>query len=268
MNFLIFGGTKRAEILFSKLSERGHSGDYIDSIESFRYDTKYDLIILPVPTLDRDGFINIPSAKKVKPEEIFCYQNEKTLIISCNYNDERFNIVDLNQREDFTYLNAVPTAEGAISIAINSSEISLTNSKIAITGYGHVGKILADKLKGLGCDITVIARSDYDIYLAKAQGFKTKLTSALNEHANNYDIIFQTIPARVLNSDVLNTLNQKTKIIELSSRGFGTDMDYAKSAGIDLIFAPALPEKTAPITAGNILYECVENILNEQKIGV
>ena len=55
--------------------------------------------------------------------------------------------------------------------SIRESEKSIGFSDALITGFGHVGKILGDRIKPLFRSVTVAARSDKDIYYAKALGF-------------------------------------------------------------------------------------------------
>ena len=41
------------------------------------------------------------------------------------------------------------------------------------------------------------------------------------------------------------------------------DFDEAKKMGLKIIWALSIPGKTAPITAGNIIYETISDILRE-----
>ena len=268
MNFLIIGGSKRSETLFKKLIESGLKADLIVSLDQLDANKSYDCIVLPIPTLTREKTLNFDTDKKINPEEFLNTFNDNPLIISCNYTNPAFNITDLNKRDDFAYLNAIPTAEGAISIAIEAMDSSLSLSKVAVLGFGHVGKILANKLKGFGSEVTIIARSNKDIYLAKTTGYETVHISNLKEQASDFDVFFQTIPAPVLDKNILDGIKKESIIIELSSRAIGSDVKYAESIGKKVINAPSLPERTAPITAGNVLFECIMNVINEQSKGV
>jgi len=51
--------------------------------------------------------------------------------------------VDLLEREEMAVLNAIPTAEGAIQIAMEEMPITLHGSNALILGFGRIGKILA-----------------------------------------------------------------------------------------------------------------------------
>ena len=101
-------------------------------------------------------------------------------------------------REDFAYLNAVPTAEGAIYYAIQNTDKALFESKILITGFGRVAKLLADRLRLLCKNVTVGARSQKDLSYAESIGFNCLNLKDLERKINNFDIIFQTVPHRII----------------------------------------------------------------------
>ena len=264
MKVLIIGNSKRLDTLYENLRLKGFETEHIKSYENLPDKIGHDLLILPVPTHNRMGLLNIENNKYMTADDLLEKVNSNALIIGCNYKNEKFNCIDINRRDDFAILNAVPTAEGAIHAAVSNCKFSLFESKILITGFGRVAKILADRLKGLKCDVTVAARSITDISFCKALGFKTADINCIEKYINNFDIIFQTVPPLILTKQVLDTMSSKNTIIELSSGSAGTDFEYASKKGIKVIHAPALPERIAPITAGNILTECVMSIISEK----
>ena len=87
--------------------------------------------------------------------------------------------VDFMQLNDVAVKNAVPTAEGAIQSAMEHSDITLSGSLCLVTGWGRCGKILAQKLKGIGADVTVSARKDADMAEISASGFKFMHTNRI-----------------------------------------------------------------------------------------
>ena len=78
-----------------------------------------------------------------------------------------------------------------------------------------------------------------------------------------FDFIFNTIPSLVIDSECIDNMKNEAIIVDLASKPGGTDINYAKFKGIKTIWALSLPGKTAPVTAGRIIKETVENILNE-----
>ena len=265
MNVCIIGQSKRLSILENNLKKAGYLVNLIPTTNELNRNVSDDIIILPIPTIANDGFLNIGGEKRLSADEVLSLCSPESLIISCGYKSEKHNIIDLNTREDFALLNAVPTAEGAICYALENTERSLFESKVLITGFGRVAKLLADRLKGLCPNITVAARSSKDLSYAEALSFKTMHINNLKDKISGYDLVFQTVPSLVISTEVVDNMSKHTVIIELSSKSKGTDYKYAETQTIKVVHAPALPEKISPITAGNILSKSVLSIISERK---
>lgn len=218
-----------------------------------------DIIILPVPTT-RDGkTVFAPETNRVIPLTEIYDKTKNQLILCCNYNFEGRNCIDYNTLDSYALLNAVPTAEGAIKIAIENTDFTLWQSKVLVIGYGRVGKILADRLKAFGAFVTVSARKPCDFALLEALGFNYINTESIKNLFLGYDIIFNTVDTEVLYGDTLKNL-PSALLVDLSTKG-GFDLEYAKSLGIKALKAPALPGKTAPKTAGKILAKTVSDLI-------
>lgn len=171
--------------------------------------------------------------------------------------------IDYINREDFAVLNALPTAEGAIYIAMRELEYTISSCKCLVTGFGRIGKILAKSLDSLGADVTCTARKCGDIARIKTSGYKAFYTDSLHEIVHDYDLIFNTIPSKVFDRKVLRNVRTDTFIIDLASKPGGVDFDYAIELGIKTEQALSLPGKIFPKTAGKIIKDTVINILNE-----
>lgn len=266
MNICIIGSSERHKILEKNLLNEGFSVNLLTKAEEIPEKLDYDCIVLPIPTLNKGEKINIEGIYSIDTDDLFNRVNKECILITCNYENGSFKTIDINKRDDFAFLNAIPTAEGSIKLAIEHSKTSLFYSKILVTGFGRVAKILADRLKGMKCDITIAARSQKDKSCADALGFKVYEFKELQKEIDKFDIIFQTVPSLVLDKNLLKKVKSDTIIIELSSKSKGTDFAFAEENSIKVVHAPALPEKTAPITAGNILTRTVLEIIKEQTI--
>lgn len=226
-------------------------------------------IISGVP-FSKDGkYIDTPfSYEKIDINNFIGNLNDKTLIAGAieNTQEEILNsnnctIIDLLKIEELTVLNIIPTIEGALQVAINETEITLNSSKCLILGFGRIGKLLSKSLKSLGADVYCVARKESDIAWIKAYGFNPIHLSSLDSYlSKKYDIIFNTVPAIILNKGRLEIIkNTKPLIIELASKPWGVDFSYAEKIGIKVIKAQGLPGKVAPQTSAinirNILKE-------------
>ena len=236
-----------------------------DLISSSKY------IILPVPASRNKKVINAPfsNSDMVLSEKLFSNLKNKVVfagIVSSLIEDVKpsgLYIRDYYQREDFLIPNALLTAEGAVSIALKEYGKSIFSSKCLVVGFGRIGKILAKLLKNMGAKVTVSARSVKDVSLAKISGFETTNVSKINEKAD-FDLIFNTVPALVLNEDVLGYLSSARMIIDLASSPGGTDKLAAEELGIKLIPALGIPGKCFPEAAGEIIADVIYKRIEEE----
>lgn len=228
----------------------------------------FDFAVFPVPPLKDGKYINTPfSESLLTPGSIKNHINENTVIF-CGKADDSFRnlfggnqIYDYMERDELNILNAVPTAEGAVYIAIEELPVTLGNSKILITGFGRIGKILAEILKGFGADITVMTKSFRSMAWAKAMNLKVCSKSDID---SSYNLIFNTAPVLIFDHETLRKLGDETILIDLASKPGGVDFKSAGELGIKAIWALGIPGKTAPVTAGEIVAETIENIIKER----
>lgn len=236
-----------------------------DLISSSKY------IILPVPASRNKKVINAPFSNSdiVLSEKLFSNLKNKVVfagIVSSLIEDVKpsgLYIRDYYQREDFLIPNALLTAEGAVSIALKEYGKSIFSSRCLVVGFGRIGKILAKLLKNMGAKVTVSARSVKDVSLAKISGFETTNISKISEKAD-FDLIFNTVPALVLNEGVLGYLSLARMIIDLASSPGGTDKLAAEELGIKLIPALGIPGKCFPEAAGEIIADVIYKMIEEE----
>ncbi|HPT83186.1 MAG TPA: dipicolinate synthase subunit DpsA [Limnochordia bacterium] len=179
-------------------------------------------------------------------------------------------LVELAEIEEIAILNAIPTAEGAIQVAMENTAITIHNSRCLVLGFGRCGTALARSLKGLGARVTVCARSAQDLAGAFSLGCETLPLAAL-QMRRDFDIIFNTIPAMVLPRSYLRQLERETVIVDIASGPGGTDFAAAQQLGLKAVHALSLPGRVAPKTAAAILVKTVprllENLLGEDDHG-
>lgn len=257
----VIGGDERLRILAKRLIEDGYTVDTLGLYESDAADLKTsEAVVLPVPTTKDKKTVYTPlTGRRIYLNDIADSITENQLVFCCNYSFEGKNSTDYNKLDSYALLNAVPTAEGAIKIAIENTPFTLWNSRVLVIGFGRVGKVLSHRLYGLGCDVTVSARKPADMAMIEALGFRYINTGNLNSMALDYDIIFNTVDFKVI-EDISFKNCSALLAVDLSSKG-GFSIPAAENAGIKAMMAPGLPGKTAPLTAGNILYKTISEFL-------
>lgn len=172
------------------------------------------------------------------------------------------NTHDYYAREEFAVRNAVPTAEGAIEIAMREFPGTLNGSRCLVAGFGRVGKMLAWMLHGIGARVSVSARRPSDLAWIESYGYETVRSDQICEDAS-YEVIFNTVPAVLFNRRVLSRMKGKPLLVDLASRPGGVDDAAAEKIGIRVIHALSLPGKAAPRAAGEIMKNTIYNILEE-----
>ncbi len=222
-----------------------------------------DIVLLPLPA-EKNGFLNSPFSKEKLPlEEIF--ENCKDAVVLGgkvgNFADK---IIDYSARDDFQLFNAVPTAEGAIEIAIKESKKSLMDSKAVIVGYGRIGSYLAELLKSFGTKVWVIARSPKSRAQAVIRGCNAAGFDGFEAPLSQADLIFNTVPCKVFGKKELHAIKEDCPLIDLASLPGGADDTECAECNVKLIRALGLPGKIAPETAGRIIFETVRQILFER----
>ena len=235
-----------------------------------------NVIVLPLPYSIDKIHLNTPlSQNEIHLDYLFSLFNENQMIIGGKFDsaaetlalNNKLKLTDYYKREDLAILNAIPTAEGAINIAMQELPITLSGSRALIMGYGRIGKILAHKLYGLHADIYISARKHEDFAWISAFGYKYVKYNELDKFINKFDIIFNTVPVMLLDKNRLHKSKPDVVIIDLASNPGGVDFNAAKNLNLNVIWALSLPGKYAPISAGKILAKIINIIMrNEEAI--
>ncbi len=286
MTVSVIGGDLRQLTLARLLKKEGYhiflygfdKNIEIDDLEiedDVDYALSSDIIILPVPVTFDGETINAPYSKNpltisefldgISPSALVFGGQIKNDLASA-LDDKSIKFYDYLKREELAIRNAIPTAEGAIKIAIEETPITINGSNCLVLGYGRIGKILSKMLSGLGANVTVEARKYADLAMIEGHGFEPLALGNLKSSIDKFDIIFNTIPTMILNDDILKSLNKDALVIDLSSKPGGVDFETAKALGLHVIWALGLPGKIAPVSSGAIIKDTIMNILNELEV--
>ena len=135
----------------------------------------------------------------------------------------------------------MPTAEGAVQVAMEELPITLHSARVLILGFGRVGKLTAHRMGALGAKVTVSAQSYEDLAWAAAYGYETDRLEDLAWELGGFDLVVNTIPAPVLGREELADLKEGCLVLDLASRPGGVDRQAAAQLGIHPIHALGLP---------------------------
>ncbi len=292
LTFLISGGDLRQLYLAKLLSISNKvyitgfdfetTQKYSDFLEhvSFLPDLKgfeasIDYIILPMPATTGANYVITPLYdNKLCIDDLLTLADKNTVILGGKLNDallqkckaRGITIIDYLEREELAVLNAVPTAEGALQIALEETPCTLFGQKVLITGYGRISKVLSRLLRAFGADVTVCARKYSDLAWISINGYTPRLIADLDECVGEFDIIFNTVPSLIFCKDKLQKLKPDCLLIDLASKPGGVDVNASKDLGVKTIWALSLPGKVAPLTSAQIIHDTICNIISERSV--
>ncbi|HOJ10082.1 MAG TPA: dipicolinate synthase subunit DpsA [Clostridiales bacterium] len=283
-SFAIIGGDLRSLKLIDLMEQDGnvvkvHGFDNYKNIANMEINNDLhktiegtDVVIGPLPCSNDNETINAPfCSNKILINDIFKIMGKNQLFVAGRISSkiahlaEVYNVytVDILDREEMAVLNAIPTAEGAIQIAMEEMQITLHDSNVLVMGFGRVGEVLAKMLNGIGANTFVEARKYADFAWIKSYGYKPVAINQLDEYISDMDVIFNTIPALILDEKLLGKVRKDCLIIDLASKPGGVDFDKAKMMDLKVNWALSLPGKVAPITAAKFIKDTIYNIIEE-----
>ncbi len=261
----IIGGDLRIVKLAKLLKEEGYqiSTFGVEKSEEILNENKTESIeecILNVNTVitaipfSKDGkYVSTPfSDLKIEIKDFFLRAKNKKIILGGINNELRsiinienkLEIIDIFENEPITIMNSIPTAEGAIQIAMEQSIKTIHSSNVLILGFGRIGKILAKMIKGIGAQVYCEARKDADIAWIQAYDYRTIRLDDIDNYLGKFDFIFNTIPYLILDKQKLEKLKKDCVIIDLASYPGGIDFEEANKLKIKTIWALGLPRKS------------------------
>lgn len=230
-------------------------------------------VILPLPFSVDGSTVNAPFTRApISLASLWEAAGHDTLIAGGMLSEDArqaakthgFRLVDYYAREEMAVRNTVPTAEGALQIAFEELPVTLHGTRCLVLGFGRVGRTLCRSLRGLGANVTGCARSYDDLAWVQTLDCTPLHLEKLAGSAGTFDVVFNTIPACILNADLLTRLKKGCLVIDLASKPGGVDFEAAKRLGVKTVWALSLPGKVAPHTAGRIIKDTVLHILEEE----
>lgn len=277
-NLLIAGGDLRQIYCAQRLSENfnvfytGFDEKYFGDISTVlpvsKMRGKADYAVLPILPPDESGEISTPMfSGTVNTRDIAPLLSDNAIIFTGMDSGKvsgffpSHEVIAYMESEELALRNAIPTAEGAIMIALEKLPVTLNGLSVLIVGLGRIGTALAHILKGFGADITAAVRNGRGAAKAEMLGIKSVCTKDIK---GEYSLVYNTVPTPIFNEEILAKFSENTLFVELASRPFGIDMESAEKIGRQVIMASGLPGKTAPVTAGRAVGEVIVRTIDER----
>lgn len=230
-----------------------------------------DAVLLPITGIDEKGYIAATfSNQKIRlTEEWFSQLPADCLIFTGIANSQLtaytknngLTLIKLMSRNDVAIYNSIPTAEGAIMLAMQHTDITIHGANVFIFGFGRVGETTANRFASLGANVSVVTKYESDLARIYERNWQGYSIDQVSDYIGNSQIIINTIPAKVINQTLLQKMKSEAIVIDLASKPGGTDFSFAEKRGIKAFHALGLPGLVAPKTSGEMLAERIAKIL-------
>lgn len=279
----VIGGDNREIVLIKSLAEIGYSikvfglpvslmPQGIKTCTSFHAAVEdIDAVILPMPGINEKGILHaklwdadiLLTAEDFAsiPQKVPVFVGAASRFLKNIALAKGISLIEVAEMDEIAIPNSIPTAEGAIQLAMEKLPITLHHAQSFVIGYGRVAETLCIMLKGIGANVTVFARNNSQRAKCQVLGYQAKPIKDLPLCVKEADLIFNSVPALIIDEKVLCQAKKDTLIIDLASSPGGTDFETAKRLGIPALLASGLPGKVAPLTAGRILADAYPRII-------
>lgn len=264
----LLGGDARTGHMHSYLSEKGYkvicygtekfSGEdenQIQYAENWREAIEKSRCLVGGIPLFKEGKLFSSQEVPVMTAEDLCKCMKKQQflfggVLPENFREEcrkaEIQCYDFMEDEPLAVFNAIATAEGAILEALRNQDTNIHGSESLVLGYGRCGRVLAEKLKGLGAKVTVCSRCATELACADTFGMEILPLQQLKSTIARYEYVYNTVPALLLSGEILKQMKKEVLIIDIASGAGGVDFAAAKETGLHALHCTGLPGKYAP----------------------
>lgn len=266
-SFTVLGGDSRQNYLLSTLLTHGYTCHNATNLKEISPAALADMIydsnlILGAIPFCQNGLLK---ASDISVDEFQTFLHEGQHLFAGalpkNFTDtaamRRIICHDYMKNEEIAIFNSIATAEGLICDIIQSYPGNLYKSPTLILGFGRCARTLADRMRGLGCQVTVCARNETALAMAYSLGHNTLTLDEFALYAPQFDILINTIPSLIITKDILEHLTPDNYIYDIASIPGGVDFESARLMNIHASAHLSLPGKYSPKTSAEALFHFI-----------
>lgn len=229
-----------------------------------------ETVVLPLPLCKGNGVLNCEE-ETIPVKELFQKIEPEHQVLAGQVKPEqwaqakecRVRLRDYFLLEELTVANAAATAEAAIQVAMEHLDKTLLGMDCLVLGFGRIGKLLCNRLHGMGAMVRAAARKREDLAWIRAYGWKALRTDALNGNMDSFGVVFNTVPSMILDERLLEQLPVDCLCVDLASVQ-GIDMAAAEKLGLPHIWARSLPGQMVPCAAAKAIRDVVYYMILEE----
>jgi dipicolinate synthase subunit A len=215
--------------------------------------------LFPVPGIAADGSLFAPAATEpIVPDVALLRELRAGATVILGAADERLreaaaaasvDLVEYEHDRELMMLRGPAIVEGALELAIAHTDVTIHAAEVAVVGHGNIGALLARTLGALGARVIVLARNPAQRAAAHAGGAAVAPLDDMAAVAPRLAMVFSTVPAPVVDAEVLRALPPGSLVMDLAAPPGGVDLQAARDLGHTAIWARGLGRR-APVTVG------------------
>lgn len=269
MRLVAFGGDARMLGALEAAQRAGWDTLHIRTEEDTEKNGVADAVLLPWPHSFRDGKLTGAALSREQTLELLpaCTLLVHGAGIAAQDAPSAERLFDPSQDEVFLRANAKLTAEGAIARAMQRQGRALLGATVLITGFGRIAQELARRLNAMEAFVIVCARNEMQMRRAHEIGAHPVPLREIVSACAQADVVFNTVPARILDERALAAMKKNVMIIELASAPYGMDAQQATQIGLEVCVEGGLPGRYAPMDAGAALYDALARAMAQRQCG-
>jgi dipicolinate synthase subunit A len=175
------------------------------------------------------------------------------------------NVTPIGYGDDdpLAIMHAVPTAEGAVKVAIENTEETILGLPTLCIGLGRVGMSVAQAFAGLQAKVTLAARNPSQLARGWAMGTAPLHLRELPAVIGQFPLIVSSTSGMVLTRELLERTRKDAVIIDLCSPPGSVDFPAAEALGRKVIWARG-QAGTAPATSGYNEWQVIMRLVRER----
>lgn len=243
MKFYYDETDKRNLIVAEKLRQNGEEVYVFSTLKDLK---KGDFLIFsPAKKFDMSFLENLPNGIVLVCGNLS--ESQKDVLKS-----KQVKHLNLMKDETFTIKNANLTAEGVLALILEKSPRSIFEENVLLLGGGRVGIACANLLNKVGIKFAFVTWNSEKMPSYYLYTPTVYLGNEYLNHVENYSVIVNSIPAKIIQDEDLAKISPKTLFLETASIEC---LEKEKVNHFTYLNAPALPSKYAVETAGEYVFD-------------
>lgn len=235
--------------------------------------TGVSLLLAPASGIDTEGKIQEPFHQDILLDDHFCsriqegsslFMGTAPVALKKKLLTQGITLLEYLHVPTVATQNAVPTAEGALLLALEGLSTTLQGCRTLVTGLGRVGLTLAYRLQALHAIVWGANRSPLGRYQGESLGLKTISLEEMDPLLPGFQLIFNTIPAPIFTRWRLQELQEDVLLLDLASSPGGVDFESAREFNRQASLHLGIPGRYFPQRAGEILGSTLPGIIKER----